>query len=895
MLNGRNWIDVVVHRFPSGRTSTSPRSATSRRVHAKRRGPRHHRARPARRRPRSWASPRPPTASRHLHRLLALAAGRGHAAPVTLTFLPNTWSFASRRAASPRRRRGQPAPRAATHRGRSRSPPAAVLDPARCSDLADSVAGTSPWTDADHDRARRPPDPALWPRNDWVVTLDPTRTIVQLGTSDQFVIPVMRHAAPAPRRLRATVTVTPDRWPQVAAATRRHRTPPVDRRHRRTAARSAGHGRPRQAQLRRRDLPAGNLVDLRPRAAPSTATSLRVSAARARRRHRPSRRHRPRQRHLPLPAQRHLPPRPVDAHLHLANFGDTAARGPRPDWHRDPGLHRRRAPPPTRSAPHHGTDGRADVTGLGGAHRRPRLDQRPALPRGPVPRLQRLRLDPPPSTATRSCFATPAARVIALGSPVRVGPTDIYRYASPAALAVGTYTVTFVAGSFGDTGGTANQAETETFTRRRPHQRRSPNPTSGARARRRSTSTAAAGSTSPSPAPTAASSSTGPAEFTITHAAPATRSSCSARRSGSAAPTPTATSSPATPSEPAARPSSGRPAGPDQRPDADRRAAGRADDRRDRAPRSAPTVDAIMQRTWLDVIFTPVGGTRSTLGTVNGDELAAIAGLTAGTATDTRCVQVDDTHLPLPVHRRPARRAPSTVTVLAGTLERHRRQRRRRQHRHVHADHARPVVLHRDLRRPPALGRRASSTSRCSTSRPQVVLEIDTARKLFTLTFDGQLKLYQARHGRRDLRPLRPRHGRRHRPAPRFWGVATLETNFSSLEQYGIFLFAKGTLQINTTGVDQARDAHPQGHRRRRHRPDPRPSTSSAEQLRARAASARRGSGRRARTTDLCGCRAASSSASRRPRPQMQMYATAELSFGVGDAQLTYGAATALL
>ena len=40
-------------------------------------------------------------------------------------------------------------------------------------------------------------------------------------------------------------------------------------------------------------------------------------------------------------------------------------------------------------------------------------------------------------------------------------------------------------------------------------------------------------------------------------------------------------------------------------------------------------------------------------------------------------------------------------------------------------------------------------------------------------------------------------------PNPRFWGVATLETNFSALEPYGIFLFAKGTLQINTTDQTQ--------------------------------------------------------------------------------------------
>src|SRR5262249_57837521 len=35
--------------------------------------------------------------------------------------------------------------------------------------------------------------------------------------------------------------------------------------------------------------------------------------------------------------------------------------------------------------------------------------------------------------------------------------------------------------------------------------------------------------------------------------------------------------------------------------------------------------------------------------------------------------------------------------------------------------------------------------------------------------------------------------------APQFWGVATLQTNFSKLESFGIFLFASGTLQINTT------------------------------------------------------------------------------------------------
>ena len=83
----------------------------------------------------------------------------------------------------------------------------------------------------------------------------------------------------------------------------------------------------------------------------------------------------------------------------------------------------------------------------------------------------------------------------------------------------------------------------------------------------------------------------------------------------------------------------------------------------------------------------------------------------------------------------------------------------------------------------------------------EVVLEIDTARKLFTLTFAGQLSIYKlgtvgATSGRFVLDM-----GDGLSSVPQFWGVATLETNFTSLEQYGLHLFAKGTLQINLTGV----------------------------------------------------------------------------------------------
>ncbi|MDF2435266.1 MAG: mucin9, partial [Mucilaginibacter sp.] len=50
------------------------------------------------------------------------------------------------------------------------------------------------------------------------------------------------------------------------------------------------------------------------------------------------------------------------------------------------------------------------------------------------------------------------------GTPTRVGTTNIWRYGFSGALTDGTYTVTFLAGSFGDTSGATNQLSSETFT-----------------------------------------------------------------------------------------------------------------------------------------------------------------------------------------------------------------------------------------------------------------------------------------------------------------------------------------------------------------------------------------------------------------------------------------------
>src|SRR2546428_4763720 len=58
-----------------------------------------------------------------------------------------------------------------------------------------------------------------------------------------------------------------------------------------------------------------------------------------------------------------------------------------------------------------------------------------------------------------------AGNLVTLGAaPTRVGVTDVYRYSFAGALAAGKYTASFVAGSFADTGGVVNVAETETFT-----------------------------------------------------------------------------------------------------------------------------------------------------------------------------------------------------------------------------------------------------------------------------------------------------------------------------------------------------------------------------------------------------------------------------------------------
>ena len=82
-------------------------------------------------------------------------------------------------------------------------------------------------------------------------------------------------------------------------------------------------------------------------------------------------------------------------------------------------------------------------------------------------------------------------------------------------------------------------------------------------------------------------------------------------------------------------------------------------------------------------------------------------------------------------------------------------------------------------------------------------IEIDSTREVFSLDFSGELSIIKlgtvgATAGKFFLATGETPSGN-----PEFWGVMTVETNFSALEEYGIFLFAKGTLQINLTASEK--------------------------------------------------------------------------------------------
>ena len=72
----------------------------------------------------------------------------------------------------------------------------------------------------------------------------------------------------------------------------------------------------------------------------------------------------------------------------------------------------------------------------------------------------------------------------------------------------------------------------------------------------------------------------------------------------------------------------------------------------------------------------------------------------------------------------------------------------------------------------------------------EVIMEIDTVREVFTLDFNGQLKLYQLGAVGSSAGRFVLDNSNTLSDSVQIWGVATLETNFSFLEDFGVFLFA---------------------------------------------------------------------------------------------------------
>ncbi len=296
----------------------------------------------------------------------------------------------------------------------------------------------------------------------------------------------------------------------------------------------------------------------------------------------------------------------------------------------------------------------------------------------------------------------------------------------------------------------------------------------------------------------------------------------------------------------------------------------------------------ILSRTWLDVRLSPAAGTVDRT-TVTGNELGPISGLTAYGATPV--VQVGDTTFR---YLFTGDLAPGTVTVtvLAGSWK-----------DTDGNDGAGSTSTFTLLQPAQSFFIEISGGLQLSAFgigdpllklSADVLLEIDSANKRFTLSFNGQLELIKLGTVGATSGMFVLDMGDGTSRTPGFWGVATLETNFKSLEQYGLYLTAKGTLQVNTTGVEQPMSlvlkGLGDGGTDVLRQFTLAPGSFSLElvgQARIRPPGT---------TTDLVRLQGGFVLSIQTAQGfQLTMFATAELSFGIGEAQLTYAKATALL
>ena len=173
----------------------------------------------------------------------------------------------------------------------------------------------------------------------------------------------------------------------------------------------------------------------------------------------------------------------------------------------------------------------------------------------------------------------------------------------------------------------------------------------------------------------------------------------------------------------------------------------------------------------------------------------------------------------------------------------------------------------------------------------EATIEIDSVRKVFSLSFNGELSIIKLGTVGATAGKFVLDNSGELSNAPQFWGVMTLETNFSALEPLGIFMFGKGTLQINLTTFEKTEDLTLRGLgdngediTRTFVLPPLSFSIEVVGQLRVRPPGT---------STDLM--RLQGGFVLRIDPSRFEIFATAELSFGVGSAQLTYGEASGLI
>ena len=85
----------------------------------------------------------------------------------------------------------------------------------------------------------------------------------------------------------------------------------------------------------------------------------------------------------------------------------------------------------------------------------------------------------------------------------------------------------------------------------------------------------------------------------------------------------------------------------------------------------------------------------------------------------------------------------------------------------------------------------------------EIIMEFDTTRRVFQLDFNAQLKLYKLGSVGAVAGRFVVDNSRTVSDNIQIWGVAALRTNFSFLEQYGLYLSAEGTLQLNLTSQEK--------------------------------------------------------------------------------------------